>query len=193
MRLLPALTMCWGVLACGRHADTYSVWLVPSGAQYDSLRNVVCELATRYHSHCFMPHMTVVGDVQGTLEDITQRAEKLAQRTSALDARLTSIQWTPGNYFRSFVVLIDETSWFSNLYEDTCTIVGKCHTRPYHVSIMYTDKISDSARAAIRDSLYGRRSAKTVGSTIRLNRLLVCYTSGLPPEKWTCPKVIKLE
>jgi hypothetical protein len=184
---------CWGVLACGRHVDTYSVWLVPSGAQYDSLRSVVCELAARYPSHCFMPHVTVVGDVQGTLEDITQRAERLAQSTSALDARLTSIEWTPGSYFRSFVVLINETPGFSKLYEDTCTIVGKCQTRPYHLSVMYTDKLSDSARAAIRDSLYARRSAKTFGSTVRLARLLVCFTSGLPPEEWTCPREIKLE
>jgi hypothetical protein len=61
------------------------------------------------------------------------------------------------------------------------------------MSIMYTDKLSDSAKAAIRDSLYARRSAKTLGATVRLTRLLVCFTSGIPPEEWNCPKEIKLE
>jgi len=137
--------------------------------------------------------VTVVGDVQGTLDDIAQRAEKLAQRTGPLDAWLTSIEWKRGEYYRSFYVLIDETPGLSKLYEDTCAVIGKCQTRPYHMSIMYTDTLSDSARAAIRDSLYRRRGGKSLGSTVRLTRLLVCSTSGLPPEKWTCPKEIKLE
>ena len=140
-----------------------------------------------------MPHVTVVGDVEGTLDTIVRRAERLAQRTGVLEARLTSIEWTRGNYYRSFYVLIDETAGFSKLYADTCAVIGKCQTRPYHMSIMYTDTLSDSARAAIRDSLYARRGAKSVGSTVQLTRLLVCFTSDLPPEKWTCPKEIKLE
>ena len=140
-----------------------------------------------------MPHVTVVGDVEGTLDEIAQRAEKLAKRTRPLEARLTSIEWKDGNYFRSFYVLIDETAGFSKLYEDTCAVMGKCQTRPYHMSIMYTDKLSDSARAAVRDSLYAGRGAKSLGSTVRLNRLVVCFTTGLPPEEWTCPKEIKLE
>ena len=193
VRLILALTVCWGIVACGRHSETYSVWLVPSGSQYDSLRGLICDLATRYPSHCFMPHVTVVGDVQGTLDAIAHRAEQLAQRTGVLEARLTSIAWTRDNYFRSFYVLIDETAGFSKLYEDTCAIIGKCQTRPYHMSIMYTDKLSDSARAAIRDSLYARRGAKRLGGTVRLTRMLVCFTTGLPPEEWSCPKELKLE
>jgi len=140
-----------------------------------------------------MPHVTVVGDVPGTLEDVTQRAERLAQRTGVVEAHLTSIQWTPGNYFRSFVVLIDETAGFSRLYQDTCAIIGKCQTRPYHMSLMYVDKLSDSAKTVIRDSLYARRGAKSFGGTVRLTRMLVCLTTGLAPEKWTCPKEIGLE
>ena len=191
MRCIAVVVACWGVLACGQQ-NVYSVWLAPSDAQYDSLRSVVCALAARYHSHCFIPHVTVVGDVAGTLQDVAQRAETLAQRTGVLEARLTSIAWVPGNYFRSFIVLIDETAGFSKLYDDTCTIIGKCQARPYHLSIMYTDKLSDSARTAIRDSLYARRVAKSIGSTVRLTRMLVCFTTGLPPEQWTCPKEIKL-
>jgi len=188
-----ALMVCWGMLSCRGHPDIYSIWLVPSGAQYDSLRSLVCELAVRYPSHCFMPHVTVVGDVQGTPGDIAKRAAKLGQRTGVLEARLTSIEWTRGDYYRSFYVRVDETAAFSKLYEDTCAVIGKCQTRPYHMSIMYTDTLSDSARAAIRDSLYRRRGGKSLGSTVRLTRLLVCFTSGLPPEKWTCPEEIQLE
>jgi hypothetical protein len=139
-----------------------------------------------------MPHVTVVGDVPGTLDDIAHRANDLARRTGVLEARLTSIEWTR-DYYRSFIVLIDETAGFSKLYEDTCVVIGKCQTRPYHMSIMYTDKLGDSARAVIRDSLYAGRGARTFGRTVRLTRLLVCLTYGLPPEEWRCPKEIKLE
>jgi Cyclic phosphodiesterase-like protein len=189
-RAILAFVVGSGVLGCDRHQQ-YSVWLVPSGVQYDSLRSLVCELAARYPSHCFIPHVTVVGDVPGTLDEITHRAETLARRTNVLEARLTSIEWTHGNYFRSFYVLIDETAAVSKLYDDTCAVIGKCQTRPYHMSMMYTDRLSDSARAAIRDSLYAR-GARTFGATVRLTRLVVCFTTGLPPEEWTCPAEIAL-
>jgi len=187
-----AVVLCWGSLACSPKRE-YSIWLVPTGAQYDSLHSVVCELATRYLSPCYVPHVTVVGDVEGTLDDITRRAKQLAQRTRALDARLTSIVWKRGDYYRSFYAVVDETAGFSRLYEDTCTIIGKCQIRPYHMSLMYTSILSDSAKVAIRDSLYARRGVHSFGSTVRLTRMLVCFTSRLPPEAWTCPKELTLE
>lgn len=198
VRSIFALTACIAIVAGPGRSDTdfqstqFSIWLVPSGTQYDSLRGMVCELAARYPSHCFMPHVTAVGDVSGTLDDIAQRAARLAQRTGLVEARLTSIGWTPGDYFRSFYVLIDETAQFSKLYEDTCAVIGKCQTRPYHMSIMYTDALSDSAKIAIRDSLLAWRGGKGFGATVRLTRLLVCFTTGLPPEEWTCPRAYEL-
>jgi hypothetical protein len=140
-----------------------------------------------------MPHVTVVGDVPGTLEDIAYRTEKLARRSHALDARLTTIQWTRGNYSRSFYVLIDETPEFTRLYDDTCAVIGKCQTRPYHMSLMYTSKLSDTVKAGIRDSLYTAGVMQTVGAQVRFNRLVVCVTAGLSPEQWSCPKEMRLE
>jgi len=173
-------------------AEQYSLWLEPSGAADDSVRRVVCELAQRYPSHCFNPHMTVVGDVAGSLDDITRRAKLLATRTPALEATLTTVGWHAGDFFRSFYVLIEETPPLSKLYRDTCEIVGRCQTRPFHMSLMYTDQLSDSARAAIRDSLYAIRGGSGFGTTLRLDRLTVCASAGLPPERWTCPVSIDL-
>ena len=140
-----------------------------------------------------MPHVTVVGDVPGTLEDIAHRAEQLARRTHALDARLTTIEWTRDNYYRSFYALINETPEFTKLYDDTCAVIGTCQTRPYHMSLMYTTKLSDTVKVGIRDSLYAANGAPLVGAQVRLTRLVVCSTAGLPPEQWTCPKEVRLE
>jgi len=170
----------------------YSLWLVPSGAQYDSLRQLSCDLAQRYAAHCSMPHVTVVGDVLGNLDDVSRRAHALALRTRAMTVELTTISWVPGVFFRSFIVLVTETSEVSALYDATCETVGKCQTRPFHMSLMYTDNLTDSAKAAVRDSVYSVIGRKQLGMTIRLDRLLVCSSAGLPPEKWTCPVSIEL-
>ena len=139
-----------------------------------------------------MPHVTVVGDLPGTLEDIAHRAEQLALRTHAVDARLTTIEWTRDNYYRSFYVRIDETPQFTKLYEDTCAVLGKCQTRPYHMSLMYTNKLPDTVKARLRDSLYAAAGAPIVGAQVKLTRMVVCSTAGLPPERWTCPKEVRL-
>jgi hypothetical protein len=192
VRFFAVLVACSGVLACAPK-NVYSVWLIPSGAQYDSLHAVICGLSARYPSHCFMPHVTVVGDVQATLEDIAHRVAQLARRTHALDARLTTIEWTRDNYYRSFYVLIDETPEFTKLYDDTCAVIGKCQTRPYHMSLMYTSTLSDMVKARIRDSLSAAGRGQIIGGRVRLTRLVVCSTAGLPPEQWTCPKEVRLE
>lgn len=170
----------------------YSLWLVPSGAQYDSLQRVSCDLARRYAAHCSMPHMTVVGDVVGSLEDVGRRAHALALRTRPLMVDLTTIGWVPGVFFRSFYVLVNETAEVSALYDATCATVGKCQTRPFHMSLMYTDRLSDSARAVIRDSLYAGGDRTSLAIRVRLDRLMVCSSAGRPPEEWACPIAIEL-
>lgn len=199
LRFLLPLLVATATIACGERPgrepaeEEYSLWLVPSGAQYDSLHQLMCELAARYPSHCFVPHVTVVGEVKGSLEEATRRARALARRTGPLEARLTTIAWAPDEYYRAFYLVVEETPAFTKLYEDTCEIAGKCHRRPYHLSLLYTDKLSDQEKVAIRDSLYAARGGPAFGMPIRITRLLMCSTSGLPPEQWTCPAEIRLE
>lgn len=140
-----------------------------------------------------MPHVTAVGELNGSLGDITRVTKKLAHRTGPLETTLTRIEWAPNDYYRSFYALVNETKAFSKLYDDTCEIMAKCPTRPYHLSIMYTDKLRDSDKIALRDSIYAKRGGSGFMMKLQLTRLRICSTSDLPPEKWTCPIEIRLD
>ena len=139
-----------------------------------------------------MPHVTVLAELRGSLTDVTSIAGKLAARTGPLQTTLTTIEWTPGEYYRSFFALVAETEALAKLHRDTCEIAGECPRRPYHLSLMYTDRLSNAERAAIRDSIYQQRGGQGFGMELLLTRLQVCSSSGLPPEEWTCPVAIAL-
>ena len=42
-------------------------------------------------------------------------------------------------------------------------------------------------------ALYATGAMPIVGAQLRLTRLVVCSTAGLPPEQWTCPRELRLQ
>ncbi len=171
----------------------YSLWLSPSGEEFTYTKRLICTLDGVYESHCFDPHVTVVGELKGTLTEITQVAARLAKETHPLEARFAGVDWTD-DYWKSFYLHINDTGIFHKLYDDTCRITGKCHPWPYHMSLMYTDKLSveqkkDLVGALMKGDFQFRNFIQS--ASIRLDRLRIC-TSGDVPEDWVCPVEIQL-
>ena len=173
--------------------EEYYVWLAPSGAEYEKLHALVCDLAKKYQSPCFLPHMTVVGPVQGSLAEVTRQTKKLADQTQSLQAQLSVIEWTiPDDLYRSFIVLIEPTNALQRLYQATANVFGKNNKPPYHISLMYT-KLPLAEREKIRDEIYRGKKATDFNETILLDRLQICFTTNLPPSEWKCPAEIPLK
>ncbi len=190
--LIPVLFAAFLAINCKPAVGEYSIWLVPSQEDYDRLSQLICDLAEDYPSGCFTPHLTVAGDVRGTLNEIKDKAKTLADQVGKVEVRLRTIGWgTPDE--RSFYFFAQDAGGDSKLYRlytETCRIMGECPVLPYHVSLIYTDQIPVWERTILQENLYTQFGGREM--VITLDRLAVCVTKDLPPEKWECRAEIML-
>ncbi len=169
---------------------TYSIWLVPSGSQRTQAAAVIDALAAYYRTPRFDPHVTVLGDIKGTLQDVEKVALELARRTKRpIEVGVRRISWDTGDYWRSFYLEFGSSRALDKLYKDTCEVAGRCHKLPYHMSLMYTNDLSEQEKRAAAANLF---SQFDLLDSMVLDHLRIC-TSGDVPEKWTCLVDIKLQ
>lgn len=171
------------------HAETkYSIWLSPSGKEYERLSMVIRQLAKKHGTPVFMPHLTVVGDLDVTFA----RALEMAQQIAKEEDPILIVWWRIGyteNRWRSFYLSVENPSLrLQDLHERSYRITGNYHSWPYHISLMYIDGMKPSTKASIADALEG---SGAIPRFVTLDRLRVC-TSGDDPTTWTCPADVSL-
>ncbi|MEK6896315.1 MAG: hypothetical protein AABX12_02545 [Nanoarchaeota archaeon] len=74
-------------------AKGYSIWLMPEGKHYRLLNNTIYEFSKKYSTPSFLPHVTLLGDVEGNESDISNKTTLLAQNLKEFYVTLQS-----GNY-----------------------------------------------------------------------------------------------
>lgn len=70
-------------------AIIYSLWFKPAGATFDVLAEVIDQFAHEFGQTAFEPHVTLIGNLDGTEEEILRRAELLAKRLQPFQIELT--------------------------------------------------------------------------------------------------------
>ena len=96
----------------------YSLWLVPSGYQFERLQALVWDLAKEHGSPRYVPHVTAVGELSGTLTQIGRQAQELADHTHPLEAVMTTVAWSKDDYWMSFYMPILPTPPFHRFYDE---------------------------------------------------------------------------
>lgn len=66
-------------------ANTYHLWLTPTGQAYDILMKTITDLSKAYHAPVFDPHVTLLGSLPGTEEAISLRCVKLGEWLAPFD------------------------------------------------------------------------------------------------------------
>lgn len=118
-------------------ANTYHLWLAPTGRAYDILMEAITDLSRAYHAPVFEPHVTLLGSLPSTEEDISVRCLELGESLSPIDILLTE----PGladQYFQCVFLKTQETTALMNAHELARKMFVK-DPSPYmpHLSLLY--------------------------------------------------------
>jgi hypothetical protein len=84
-------------------SDWHSIWLQPAAADLERLQATVNRLADQLGTPRFMPHLTLVEDMQRTAEDLAGVFDGNFAREIAVSAPVTIIHGLP-QFFRSLYV-----------------------------------------------------------------------------------------
>ena len=117
---------------------SYAIWLMPTGEEYTRLSRLIGDLSRQYGGPIFEPHVTLLGDVNGSPECIGERTDQLASSIPPFSVHLTA----PGYqdvYFRCLYMQVELSPPLQQCYREAQRIFDHSESQPFmpHVSLLY--------------------------------------------------------
>ena len=116
----------------------YYIWLIPAGEIHARLTAAIAELGRKYAAPMFEPHVTLLGDLPGSEEEIAIHTSQLARRLTPYDIHLTTAAYED-EYFRCLFLNVEETPLVMEANARGKTIFNQPDDPPYkpHLSLLY--------------------------------------------------------
>ena len=116
----------------------FHLWIVPTGAVFDRLADVIADLGARYHGPAFDPHLTLLGRLEGEEEVLVDRTRRFARALQPFEVRLEE----PGyeaQYFRCLFLPVESSPWLMDTHQRATRIFDAQPTSAFdpHVSLLY--------------------------------------------------------
>jgi hypothetical protein len=94
---------------------SYYLWFKPSGTAYDILARTIRELAKQLGGPVFEPHVSLIGSLEGTEEELAQQTEELAHKLELFTMVLTEPSYRD-EHFQCLFMLVEQTAPIMNAY-----------------------------------------------------------------------------
>ncbi len=146
----------------------YSLWLMPSGGVEAMLADTIYSLSHEFSSPLFPPHITLLGELVGSEEELVGRSIQVAQQLRPFSVELTSINYLDV-YFRSLFVQVRQTEPMMRANEIARQVFHRQADDPYlpHLSLLYGN-FPSRAKESIIERLGSRLSCSFPISRIHL-------------------------
>lgn len=154
-----------------------SLWLLTAPA--DSLQRLIGELAARLHAPAFAPHVTLLGDLAGDVQDLKARARGLAAQLAPLDVAVVTARGY-GERFRALVLDLEATPALIAARKRAEALFGTSGATAFnpHLSLAYGD-IEPAQAAQLAAGL------ASPPQRLRFDRLALTNASAHTPiERW---------
>ena len=116
----------------------YSLWLMPTEKTYEKFSGLIKRLAEQYHVPVFEPHVTLLGGMMQSDEEVMQRTERLVRDQSSFPITLRTIDYQDF-YFRTLFVRAEEAEPLVALHHRAREAFEMQAIPPYlpHLSLLY--------------------------------------------------------
>jgi 2'-5' RNA ligase len=165
----------------------YSVWLIPSADAYSRLLGLITQLSKDYGGPLFDPHVTLIGGVLGSNEEIVSKTLRLASLLEPFTIELENLGYSD-EFFRCVFIRVKRSEEVMGAYsraQDVFRLPRDPQWMP-HLSILYGD-FSSGMKAKIIQRIGSEFALSFVVTTVRL-----MLTEGRP-EDWRRVRTFSLK
>tara|TARA_B100000900_G_scaffold16404_1_gene12948 strand:- start:505 stop:1026 length:522 start_codon:yes stop_codon:yes gene_type:complete len=86
-----------------RIPNAYSIWFIPSGEKYITLRTTIIELSHIFGGIKFVPHVTLISNLDYNEKFLSNKVENIAKQIKPFDIYLDEIGYST-EFFQSFFI-----------------------------------------------------------------------------------------
>ena len=88
-----------------RIPKAYSIWLIPNGEKYILLKNTIINLSHIFNGINFIPHVTVVSNLDYSEKILSKRVENIAEKVKPFIIEFNTIDYLD-EFFQSFFISV---------------------------------------------------------------------------------------
>jgi hypothetical protein len=158
---------------------SYTIWLIPKEMAVKSyLASIVRDLVHEYHGPEFEPHITLLGDVSVSLEEIIENCTLLATKTKPLTLETGTVEYST-TYYQNLFVRIKPTPQLMTAYTTAKDIFNLTTPSVFmpHMSLLYGNDTFDQ-KHHMMETLEFTPQRFTVSS------LIITPGGENPPSEW---------
>lgn len=117
-----------------------SLWLMPEGDVFDHYFETIAKLSQRLATPAFFPHVTLLGLIDETNEEVESKTVKLAAQFHPFRIEFTGVG-ALDEYFRCLFVRVKETPALLTAHQQVRELFGRKDDPPLmpHLSLVYGD------------------------------------------------------
>lgn len=144
----------------------YSLWFMPEGDCYNSLRSMIDRFSKQHSSPNFEPHITLIGQLSVPEEEVLAKTATLASLIKPFKIRLTKID-NQNYYFRALFVEVKKVTPILEANRQARELFARKEDPEYmpHLSLMYGDFPEKLKKKIIKDignNLAGEFAVKSI-------------------------------
>ena len=158
-------------------AEGYSLWLMPTDDVYRQLSETISQLSSKYSAPYFEPHVTLLGELLESEEEMLSKTEQLAGLIKPFTIKLTHVDYLD-QYFRCLFLRADETNDLINANNKAREVFnrGQDSTFMPHLSLMYGDFTPKIKQQIIGDV------GRDFDISFEVGNIRFCLTDGEPKD-----------
>lgn len=166
----------------------HSIWLQPCSADLAALQNIVLRLAEKLETPRFIPHLTLVEDMERSAHDLAKVLDDHFAGETAFSVPVTGVSGLP-QFFRSLYAAFEAEGRLRALKTRSVEAFGVGTVQSFmpHISLAYG--VSEEQRKAVYDELRQELN----GKLIRFDAIVVVNSAqSIPIEDWKIVHTLQL-
>ena len=120
-----------------RIPKAYSIWLIPNGENYIFFKNTIIELSPIFGGIIFLPHVTVVSNLDYSEKFLSKKIESIAQKVEPFNIEFSSVDYLD-EFFQSFFISVkinDDLAYIRKIAKSYFSKMTEKYTP--HLSLAY--------------------------------------------------------
>lgn len=129
--------MCY-TFTMQNNSSIFSVWIIPEVKDREYLQNIINNLAIKYNSPVFIPHMTLSGDIRLSIDEIEFAVEEIFKNTKPFKIKKTRVNQSE-LFFKTVFIEFELDKNLKNLYSLLSGKIRKDDLFAFkpHISLIY--------------------------------------------------------
>lgn len=146
---------------------------MPQGKTNEELTDLIARLSKTYSTPLFPPHVTLLGGLTDTEDNLLSLSRKLAARLRPFDIRLTRADYLD-EFYRALFVRVSETQPLMSANLQARGLFGRDHDRKFmpHLSLLYGNLDVGLKEAILTEA------GRTFDRVFPVDRLFLHCTTG---------------